>query len=122
MVSNMRALSFSSRTLPADESLKITVCFIANMSYLIIQAFCTLSKKLNDGKNSKKPAQEKNSAKFCPKTQPIVGFSSLKNQKKNPSMKKNWHFCSQNSIFFLENIFTTFTQGFSSDIRALTQA
>ena len=39
-------------------------------------------------KTQKKPAQEKNSAKFCPKTQPIAGFSLLKNHKKLPVWKK----------------------------------
>ena len=56
---------------------------------LLSQAFlCTLLKKLNHEKNSKNRVQEKNSAKFCPKTQPTAGFSLLKNYKKTPFMKK----------------------------------
>ena len=35
--------------------------------------------------------------------QPIARFSLLKKIKKTPCMKKNWLFCSQNSIFPLEN-------------------
>jgi len=53
---------------------------------------CTLSKKLNHEKNSKKATQEKNSAKFCPKTQPIAGFSLLKNHKKNSPYEKTGTF------------------------------
>ena len=56
--------------------------------------FCTLLKKLNHEKNSKNRVQEKNSAKFCPKTQPTAGFSLLKNYKKNSLYEKNWYFCS----------------------------
>ena len=50
--------------------------------------FCTLSKKLSHEKNSKNVVQEKNSAKFCPKTQPYAGFSLLKTYKKLPLWKK----------------------------------
>jgi len=51
--------------------------------------FCTLSKKLSHEKNSKNLAQEKNSAKFCPKTQPSAGFSLLKIPQKNSLCGKN---------------------------------
>ena len=50
--------------------------------------FCTLLKKLNHEKNSKNRVQEKNSAKFCPKTQPTAGFSLPKNYKKNSLYEK----------------------------------
>ena len=65
-----------------------------------IQAFfCTLLKKLNHEKNSKNQVQEKNSAKFCPKTQPTAGFSLLKNYKKTPFMKKTGIFAPKTQFF-----------------------
>ena len=66
----------------------------------IVQAFfCTLLKKLNHEKNSKNRVQEKNSAKFCPKTQPTAGFSLLKNYKKTPFMKKTGIFAPKTQFF-----------------------
>ena len=61
--------------------------------------FCTLLKKLNHEKNSKNRVQEKNSAKFCPKTQPTAGFSLLKNYKKTPFMKKTGIFAPKTQFF-----------------------
>ena len=53
-------------------------------------------------KKTKKPAQEKNSAKFCPKTQPIAGFSLLKNHKKTLCMKKTGTFVPKTQFFPLK--------------------
>ena len=58
--------------------------------------------------------QEKNSAKFCPKTQPYAGFSLLKNYKKNSLCGKNWYSCFQNSIFPPENSMHRRLQALSS--------
>ena len=65
-------------------------------SQLITGFFRTLSKKLKDEKSLLK---KKNSAKFCPKTQPTAGFSLLKNYKKTPFMKKTGIFAPKTQFF-----------------------
>ena len=58
--------------------------------------------------------QEKNSAKFCPKTQPYAGFSLLKNYKKTPCVEKTDILASKTQFFPPENSMHRRLQALSS--------
>ena len=65
-------------------------------------------------KKLKKCGQRKNSAKFCPKTQPYAGFSLTKTYKKTPFVEKNLIFLLSKFNFFLENSMHRRQQALSS--------